>query len=353
MSIRRAVVWSVAGWIALAIVYAALLYTESAGAMGPAMSIRVSLASTFAPTGMGVVVWWLTGKHPWPEARFVEFGMAHTALAVAFAVVWAGWMLLLAEGPSSRMPHVALWRSVLPWHVVIGILLYGLIAGASYAVRSAFRSHDLQLAAEQERRLRVEAELAALRAHVNPHFLLNTLHSVGELWRHDRAAADRSLERLADLFRYTVRLDRQRIEIVSLEEEWKFVESYLCLEKLRMGDRLRVDTSLDDDALSCAVPPFTLQPLVENAVRHGVGPMPDGGTVAISASETNGQLVIRVSDNGAGASAEAIRASAGLGLRSVRQRLAARYGSRVSVSFESANDVGTTVTITMPADAAY
>lgn len=162
-----------------------------------------------------------------------------------------------------------------------------------------------------------------------------------------------ALERLSELFRYALRLDRDRVETVSLEEEWRFSASYLWLEQMRMGDRLHVEHSLSDDALLCNIPPFTLQPLIENAVRHGLSPKVGIGTLKVHAHEADGLSHLEVSDDGVGATVDALTDSPGIGVRAVRQRLQARYGTRAHLEITGAVGSGVTVAITMPAVAQY
>ncbi len=319
--------------------------------MGVGLSIRVGLENTVAPTLMGLGIWTLSGRYTWPEMRIARFIALHFALALAFGAVSAGTELLMTQlGNRASMSGDVLYRVVMPWQFAIGVLLYGLIASASYAVRGAMRSRDLRIVAERADRLRAQADLSAIRAHINPHFLFNTLHSMTALLRDEPAKAAEALERLSDLFRYTLDLDRERVELVSLENEWKFTSSYLWLEQNRMGARLRVDAELDDDALMCAVPPFTLQPLVENAVRHGLSPRQEGGTVVVRAHEIDGILSLRVSDDGMGADELSVMESAGLGVRSVRQRLEARHGGRSVFAVSTEKNRGFSVTISMPAE---
>jgi LytS/YehU family sensor histidine kinase len=232
----------------------------------------------------------------------------------------------------------------------MGALLYGIIACASYAVRGAFKSRDLRIIAERADKLRAQADLSAIRAHLNPHFLFNTLHSVSELLRDDPARATEALEKLSDLFHYTLRLDREQVELVTLEEELEFTESYLWLERIRMGARLTIERHIDDEVVECAVPPFTLQPLIENAVRHGLGNTADGGTLVVRAHERDGVLVMEVSDNGVGAEPAAVLASQGLGVRSIRQRLEGRYGRAAAVDIVRRDHGGLSVTVTIPAE---
>jgi hypothetical protein len=341
--------WTVA-WLSSALGYAALIYAQSYGAMPMSMSARVALFTTFAPAAMCPAIWWLAGWFGLRRRSVTALAAVHVILAVLFAGAWAAWMLTVAQlGGGARMPRATLMHAVVPWHLMAGLLVYGLVAATSYALRSAAHARRMELVAEQAERLRAEAHLAALRAHIDPHFLFNTLHSVSELLTSDSRAARQAIERLADVFRYTLLLDRQQLDLVTLEQEWRVVESYLWLEGLRLGERLRVAAKLDDDALLCAIPPFTLQPIVENAVRHGLSPRPSGGSISIAACERDGAIVVKVADDGVGCTPSLAEHSVGFGLRSVRERLVARFGDAARVTVVSPESGGTTVNIQFPA----
>jgi len=339
-----------AAWFTSALGYAALIYAQSYGAMPMSMSARVALLTTLAPAAMCPGIWWLAGKFGSRRRSVPAFAAVHVVLGMVFAATWATWMLVVAQlGSGARMPRATLMHAVVPWHLAAGVLVYGLVAATSYALRSAAHARRMELLAEHAERLRVEAHLAALRAHIDPHFLFNTLHSVSELLISDSRMARQAIERLADVFRYTLLLDRQQLDLVTLEQEWRVVESYLWLEGLRLGERLRVAARLDDDALLCAIPPFTLQPIVENAVRHGLSPRPSGGSISVVACERDGAIVVEVADDGVGCAPALAEQSDGLGLRSVRERLVARFGDAARVTIESRASGGTMVNIRFPA----
>jgi len=340
-----------AAWMPLVVIFAAVLFGMTGGQMPLSVAFRAGLWNMLAPALMGIGVWWLTGRVAWPERRPAQFIAVHLAMGALFAVAWTAWeYFMMGAGGRARATSYVLTHFVLPWQAVLGFFLYCAIGAAAYAVRGALTTRDLRVAAERSERLRAQAELAVLRAHINPHFLFNTLHSVTQLLRAEPAQAEAALERLSDLFRYVLRLDRQRVEVVTLEDEWQFVESYLWLERMRMGERLAVQVALDDDALACAVPPFTLQPLVENAVRHGLSPKREGGTLRVSATEADGELVIDVCDDGVGAAPTALANGAGIGVRAVRQRLEARHGARARVDVTSRPGAGFRVVVALPAE---
>lgn len=347
----RPVLVYAACWLPLALIYTIVLNVMANGTMPVVVALEAGVTNALGPALLGGAVWWVSGRVPFPERGLSRFVLLHAVLGATYAAAWTAWeyQMMGPEG-RARSSDYALWHYVMPWQAVLGLCLYGLIAGVSYAVRGVTRSRDLRLVAERAERLCAQAELAALRAHINPHFLFNTLHSVAQLLRGEPARAESALERLSDLFRYVLRLDRQGVELVTLEDEWRFVQSYLWLEQMRMGERLAVDAVLDDDVLAYAVPPFTLQPLVENAVRHGLAPKREGGTLRIRAREAAGELLLEVSDDGAGADPAALANGTGIGVRAVRQRLAARHGERARTEVEGRAGGGFRVRLTLPAE---
>jgi two-component sensor histidine kinase len=170
------------------------------------------------------------------------------------------------------------------------------------------------------------AELAALQARINPHFFFNTLNTISSLLAEDPSKADDVVQTLADLFRYTFKATHSGP--VTLQEELDFIEGYLAIERARFGDRLRVVWDIDPGARAIPVPGLILQPLVENAVGHGIAPVSGGGTVTITARVGKGELAIEVSDDGAGLrSAPEALIEDGHGLSNVRGRLATLYGA--------------------------
>jgi LytS/YehU family sensor histidine kinase len=213
---------------------------------------------------------------------------------------------------------------ILIWNLMMGTWLYLMVAGLSYAIRAQRRARAVEAAAAEARLLAQQAQLAALRAQVNPHFLFNALHSVGALVASDPARADRALEQLGDLLRYALHAEDQ----VSFGREWAFTQDYLAFEELRLGARLRLETEIDDAARGVLVPPLILQPLVENAVRHGIADRPEGGRIALRARVSDHRLVLTIEDDGPG---NGVKAGNGLGVGSVRERLSVLYGGTASL----------------------
>lgn len=205
---------------------------------------------------------------------------------------------------------------------------------------------ETELQEERLKALAAEAELKALKAQINPHFLFNTLNTVAHLIRTDPPRAEKTVEKLAEVFRYA--LVAVEKDVVPLAEELSFVEDYLALEHERFGDRLLVKSSIAPDSLPVPVPPLVLQPLVENALRHGQSPQ---GEVQLNLeTHLNEQsLVISISDQGPGLPVHTTwQDGSGIGLRNVRERLERKYGEGFGLELADNEPSGARITITIP-----
>ena len=290
---------------------------------------------------MGVGVWRLTGAVHW-RSGFASFFAIHGVALGCYSIVYTLSAVLpdVVKGDLGAAAR-GMWNSpVLVWSLLMGSWLYVIVAGISYAIRSERERVREAAAAADARVLANQAQLSALRAQLNPHFLFNALHTVSALVTHDPAAADRALDRLGDLLRYAMSDE----EMVPLAAEWAFVGDYLAFEQLRLGDRLRVVERLEPAASDCLIPALILQPLLENAVRHGVSVRAEGGSVQADARIDGDVLIIRVADNGPGVEGQNARRN-GLGLTSVRKRIAAAYGERGSVAIDNADGYAVTVRV--------
>ena len=263
---------------------------------------------------MAVGVWYLTGAVPWQTRRGI-FAAAHLTGIASFAVGYAAAQGLAFLGDRSLLAclQFGLDSPYTGWNLLMGTWLYLAIAGVSYGRRAeAARSAGEILARD--------SQLASLNAQLQPHFLFNALHTVGALVHVDPDGADRAIDDLGRLLRYAL---RQSGDDVTLRQEWEFTREYLAFEALRLGDRLRLETNVSEDALGGAVPPFILQPLVENAVRHGVANSPSGGDVAVQIARDEGIVTLSVTNTIAPGAAST--GMAGTGLQRLRDRLALKY----------------------------
>jgi sensor histidine kinase YesM len=298
-----------------------------------------AVATTFVvPCALlGWVVWRLLMLQPKTQSRMRAL-IVHVLTAIAFSVTWTlplvGLMYLLRSEISwSFLSGGAVWQ--LMWGLVIYCVLV-------LAARAQQRLRERELAAAQ-------AELQALRAQLDPHFLFNTLHSLTQLAREDPVATQDALQRFGELMRYVLKSGRESGAEITLDEELEFVRNYLALEQLRLGDRLRIAEHIEPDAIEFGVPPLLLQPLVENAVRHGLAPRREGGELRLCATTENDQLTVSVSDDGNGAEARQVDESKGLGLKAVARQLHAHFPGSAEVVVETQPRAGFTVSLKMPA----
>ncbi|MGV3590736.1 MAG: sensor histidine kinase, partial [Gammaproteobacteria bacterium] len=193
----------------------------------------------------------------------------------------------------------------------------------------------------------VEARLQTLLMQVNPHFLFNTLNSIAVLVRkQDAEGANAMIDKLSAFFRHT--LDTRAEQWVPLRQELDMVEQYLDIEQVRIGPRLTVTLNIADEALNFPVPMLITQPLVENAMRHGIGRKPGACELRIDASVNGGMLTLRISDTGAGCDFGMPESSNGIGLNNVRERLRHTYDSDARLRLEGIVGRGVTVTLELP-----
>lgn len=277
----------------------------------------------------------------------------HALGALAFASLWhllefslSSWFFGKDHAVATLQQRL-LWRSA--WAVFVYTALVWGFGGALYARRA---NRAALVAAHAEAGL-VRAELAAISGKLNPHFLFNTLNSIIFLTRKDPVAAERALLSFARMLRYLLDANRGAADRVPLREELDFVRDYLGLEALRLGARLAVVWNIDAAATEETIPPLTLQPLVENAIVHGIAPRTETGTVTIECTRLAppDRLLLRVKDDGAGCTwpPAAPKAVGGVGLGALQRRFALDYGGKARFAVCSAPDEGFCVEIVLPA----
>jgi hypothetical protein len=300
------------------------------------------------------------GVFPWVRRIQAAQGgpAAETALHAAGALVFGvGWQacdygvsaLLYGPGYANAMlVQTVLWRAI--W----GVVAYAAIATAFTAWLQARRARAASLAAAQAESALARAELAVISGKLNPHFLFNTLNSLIALTRKDAQAAEAALMRFSGMLRYVLDTKRSASDRVALGDEIEFVRDYLALEGLRLGKRLQVDWQLDPATFADEIPPLSLQPLVENAIQHGIAPRVEGGRVGIrSARNTMNQgLELSVEDDGAGCDARLLDdpapARSGIGLTALRRRFALDYDGRARLQIRTRPGAGFRVDLWIP-----
>jgi LytS/YehU family sensor histidine kinase len=201
-----------------------------------------------------------------------------------------------------------------------------------YVLLAQEASREAEQRESKARVLARDAELRALKAQVNPHFLFNSLHSISALTSSDPKRAREMCIALADFLRATLGLGEKTL--IPLQEELSLIHSFLAVEKIRFGTRLQMEENVDGQVLDCMVPPLILQPLVENAVAHGIANLTEGGWIRLHAGYLKKNSSVRIEvENSFDPEAPARRKS-GVGLANVRQRLDTRYGNNASFSVE-------------------
>jgi signal transduction histidine kinase len=281
-----------------------------------------------------------------PAARAVLLGLALLSGAVA------GTALVLYLFPLFVLRDLRQAFAVAAINGVLALIVGGVVhayEGLRWRLAESLREvEEVRLVEARLKEAAARAELAALQARINPHFFFNTLNTISSLLEEDPGRAEEVVQRLADLFRYTFKAADEGP--VPLAEELEFVGDYLQIERARFGDRLRVVWDVDPAAGAAPVPGLILQPLVENAVGHGVAPVSGGGTVRISARLSNGTLLVEVGDDGSGLrqTPEAVIRD-GHGLGNVRRRLVALYGPAGSIEVgPAAGGRGTVARLRLP-----
>jgi hypothetical protein len=283
---------------------------------------------------MGLAAWYVCRATPWDARRPFEVLGTQGLAAVLSSGVWVGLGRLAAAALERAVPWPgagARFAGEAPWLFALGVPVYLLAAAVYYAVLAVERSRAAERQALEAEIKAREAELRALRAQLDPHFLFNSLNTLAALAVSDPQGARKMAILLAEFLRRSLRAGDR--ESIPLGEELAHAASYLAVERARFGDRLVFELAVDDAARSCAVPPLLLQPLVENAVRHGIAQLLEGGAIRLAARRDEGTLSIAV-ENPRDPDQPASRGG-GIGLANVEARLRARYGSAARLAVSS------------------
>ena len=293
---------------------------------------------------------WIT-EHYTPEKPrffrnlFIFFGLS---LLVIFATLLVDTLIFsLISFPPSQMPmsfaESFRWQFFrnFPWKLMTYATVLGIVYGIKYYRK--FRERELRTF-QLEARL-AQARLQVLKMQLHPHFLFNTHNTISELIHQDPRAAEKMLTNLSDLLRLS--LDKLEVEEITLLQELEFLKKYLEIEQTRFQDRLHIEMDIAPDTLDAVVPNMVLQPLVENAVKHGIAPLARGGTIQVSAVRENGKLCLCVSDNGVGfPSGNVKQIIKGIGLANTKARLLHLYEKEQSFEIRAEN--GFSVTLKIP-----
>ena len=332
----RAWVWLqlTAAWLPMWALFAALIMIVH---RVPFESAAVGAFRLVAPGALlGYGVYRFASRTPWPHPFRLSFLGVHIAAAMVYTVVWYIIVCLVDSAIIGRLAFAI--GPGLQQFMIAGLWLYIVVACVAYTNLGAQRTAKLET-------LAARTQLDALRAQLHPHFLFNALHTVVQLIPIEPRRAAAAAEQLAAALRTTI--EEQR-DLIGLNEEWTFVEKYLAIERLRFGDRLRIETSIAAEAATLLVPSFSLQTLVENAIRHAAAPRIAATILRIEAYVEKDRLIVAVIDDGPGIDADAIERSSGTGLRRLRERLRWLYGSRADLRISNRETGGVVAVLQLP-----
>ena len=286
------------------------------------------------------LIFYLGRRFHYEHLSRLAWGGTHFLTALASALlhvtVTAYFFYLFPANPARPTAFKLMWWGTFSGAFHYGFLFYGAVLAVGHAVEYYRRYRERELTAERLSRQLAQAELNALKMQLHPHFLFNTLHSIAVLVRkEENKAAVKMLSGLSDLLRLT--LTQAAVQLVPLKQEMEFAEQYLELEQVRFQDRLQIKFGLAPETLAAQIPYLILQPLVENAVRHGIAQRSAAGLIEISAWREAGKLWLQVRDDGPGLTApHATAEHTGVGLANARARLQQLYGG--DYSFEVRNE---------------
>jgi two-component system LytT family sensor kinase len=320
-------------------------------ALGPLL--RQELKDWYSLGLISIGVIWFAGRNRLESRRIGHWTAIHFAGAVVFAVIYCVFTSWLVAGERSVMhPGKILTFSYLIrmyWlhYVLLYMVMYWLVVFGHLGWHYYHRYREREVETAQLQRELVEARLEALRMQLNPHFLFNTLHAISALIHESPEAADRVVARLSELLRLS--LDQTKPQEVPLSEEIAFLDHYLEIEQTRFAERLRIEKDVPPDTQQALVPYLILQPLVENAIRHGIEPREEPGLIRICACRKDGRLELRVRDNGDGLPAKKNHhIQEGIGLSNTRSRLGHLYGKDFRLELVNADGGGLEAFVEIP-----
>ena len=279
--------------------------------------------------------------------RSIKQRFKHPAMdwQVLFALICA--ILEMARITVGHLAHGKLFFLAPPYPWTEILIVLGTLIGVGMPVR-IWNNTRIERKLEDQERLLMQARMDALISQINPHFLFNTLNTVSSLTRFDPDTARTVLLKLANILRRRL---KTQINFLPLKQELEFIDDYLDIEVVRFGrDKLQIRREIAPETLDVIVPSMILQPLVENAIRHGIGPKIEGGTITLRVRRGNRRLLVEVADDGLGIPEERLNEvlDSGIGISNVRERLKVLYGQDFSLKIESQTGKGTTIRFEIP-----
>jgi sensor histidine kinase YesM len=339
-------------WMLVAVIFTSQFISQTQLSMNPIPLWRAFLWQVVSSCGwfaLTPIVLWLGKRFSLKRGVFWKNVLIHvaTGAAVVFLQQAIDSLTLppLGYAPNSaNRTYPEIYRRFLLLHFHANYLLYWMTVGIQNLIAFYREYRERELRAAQIEGQLAQARLQVLKNQLHPHFLFNTLNAVSELIYENQETAELMIANLSDLLRLA--LDKMHVQEVPLRQELEFLKKYLEIEQMRFDERLQVKIKIAPDTLDSLVPNMILQPLVENSIKHGIAPLADGGIVEISAERQNGDLRLRVADNGIGLNEKSF--AEGVGLSNTRARLKQLYGAEHSFTLTPEPNGGLQINLQIP-----
>ena len=310
------------------------------------------MVSGYVWFALSPLILYLANRFPFEEGKWKTSLPVHVVAGLVVALVQQAidtFLLTRLGYPPGR--QFATFLEAYKFFLYINLHLNFLIYAGVVGIRSAYsyyqKYRERELATSQLEARLAKSRLQVLKMQLHPHFLFNTLNAISELIHTDAESADRMITDLSDLLRMS--FENLEVQEVPLKQELEFLEKYVEIEQMRFHDRLKVDMNVEPDTLDACVPNMLLQPLVENAIKHGIAPRSSGGKIDITVVRNNGDLAITVMDDGLGVPfGDFENVPEGVGLSNTRRRLKHLFGDEHRFVLQSGVRSGTKVCVTFP-----
>ena len=311
----------------------------------------VELTYAYVWAALTPLILWLARRFPVERWKWVRSFVIHVGVSLLIGIatrVLHDLMLFSFLPDSGRGFSISRLLMNVYFMTDYGVMIYWLILLISYAFDYQRRYREGEVRTTRLEAQLAQAQLQALKMQLHPHFLFNTLHSISALVHKNPIAAERMIARLGDFLRLT--LENSGAQEISLQQEIEFLKCYLEIERIRFADRLTVQIDIEPQTLDARLPNLILQPIVENAIRHGIAPRTSPGRIEIEARRLNGTLQVQVTDNGPGLSDSTSGAivKEGVGLANTQARLRQLYGDDQRLDLANAASGGLTVILEIP-----
>ena len=342
-------------WTLFALFFASQFALQSQFLGKPVPFLQIlswQLVSGYVWFALTPLILYIARRFPFERGRWKVSLPVHIIAGLLIALFQQGidafLLPLLGYPPGFQFPNYwEAYKFFVSFNLHLSLLIYGAVVGiwSAYNYYQKYRERELQTS-KLEARL-AQSRLQVLKMQLHPHFLFNTLNAISELIHRDPDAADRMLTDLSDLLRMS--FENLEVQEVTLKQELEFLNKYIEIEQMRFHDRLKVEMTIAPETLDACVPNMILQPLVENAIKHGISPRATGGRIDIAATRNNGHLDITVADNGLGLPfGDTGAVSEGVGLSNTRRRLKHLYGDRHRFEIAAAGEGGVRVDLEIP-----